>query len=181
LPSKQTVDSWREASPTTFCFAVKASRFITHMKKLKDPDSSTEKFFAVVVDRLETKLGPLLFQLPPGWFVNVERLATFLESLPSGYKYVFEFRDETWLTREVFELLQHYNAALCVHDLGDMKTSVEITSDFTYVRFHGPGDAKYVGSYSHKELEQWADRIKSWRSNLSAIFVYFNNDGAVGQ
>lgn len=176
LPSEKTVDSWRQDSPKSFCFAVKASRFITHMKKLKDPDSSTKKFFAVVAERLETKLGPLLFQLPPAWLVNVERLAAFLESLPRGYKYVFEFRDETWLTREVFELLHHYNAALCVHDLGDMKTPVEITADFTYVRFHGPGGAKYVGSYSHKELEQWAERIKSWRRNLSAIYVYFNND-----
>lgn len=176
LPAEQTVDSWRENSPKTFCFAVKASRFITHMKKLKDPDTSTEQFFAVVADRLKTKLGPVLFQLPPAWFVNVERLATFLESLPRGYKYVFEFRDESWLTREVFELLHHYDAAFCIHDLGDMKTPVEITTDFTYLRFHGPGSAKYTGSYSHEELEQWADRIKSWRRNLSAIYVYFNND-----
>ena len=176
LPGEQTVDSWREAAPTNFCFAVKASRFITHMKKLKDPDTSTEKFFAVVADRLETKLGPVLFQLPPAWSVNVERLATFLESLPRGYKYVFEFRDESWLTREVFQLLRHYDAALCIHDLGNMKTPVEITTDFTYLRFHGPGGAKYTGSYSHEELGQWADQIKSWRRNLSAIYVYFNND-----
>jgi uncharacterized protein YecE (DUF72 family) len=176
LPSEQTVNLWRETSPTTFCFAVKASRFITHMKKLKDPDSSTKKFFSVVADRLETKLGPILFQLPPGWLVNVERLATFLESLPRGYKYVFEFRDESWLTPEVFELLRHHNVALCIHDLSNLKTPVKITSEFTYVRFHGPGRAKYTGSYSHEEVQQWADRIKSWRRNLSAIYVYFNND-----
>lgn len=124
------------------------------MKKLKDPDPSTKNFFAVVVDRLETKLGPVLFQLPPGWVVNVERLATFLESLPLGYKYVFEFRDESWLTRKVFEVLHHYNAALCIHDLGNMKTPVEITTDFTYVRFHGPGGAKYTAPI----------RTKSWSS-----------------
>ena len=96
LPSEQTVDLWRENSPTTFCFAVKASRFITHMKKLKDPESSTKNFFSGVADRLETKLGPILFQLPPGWLVNVERLTMFLESLPRGYKYVFEFRDQSY-------------------------------------------------------------------------------------
>ena len=108
LPSEGTVDLWRKSSEATFCFALKASRFITHMKKLKDPDSSTKKIFSVVADRLETKLGPILFQLPPGWRVNVGRLKTFLESLPHGHKYVFEFRDESWLIPEVFELLRHY-------------------------------------------------------------------------
>ena len=176
LPAEKTVDLWRETSPSSFCFAVKASRFITHMKKLKDPNSSTKKFFSMLADRLDTKLGPILFQLPPAWLVNVDRLAQFLEALPRGYKYVFEFRDQSWLTSEVFALLHSHNAALCIHDLSDLKTPLRITSDFTYVRFHGPGPAKYTGSYSHEELQRWAGRIKSWRRYLSSIYVYFNND-----
>src|SRR5688500_2080495 len=93
LPTATTFDAWRDSSPEKFCFAVKASRFITHMKKLKDPENSSAKFF-LVADRLRAKLGPILFQLPPRWKVNVERFAEFLESLPERHKYVFEFRDE---------------------------------------------------------------------------------------
>src|SRR5687768_10896434 len=92
LPSAKTFDNWRESSPPNFLFAVKGSRFITHMKKLKDPRPSSEKFF-LVADRLGRKLGPILFQLPPRWKVNVERLSEFLESLPKRHKYVIEIRD----------------------------------------------------------------------------------------
>jgi len=176
LPAEKTVDSWRETSPEGFCFSVKASRFITHMKKLKDPDSSTKKFFSIIADRLDTKLGPILFQLPPGWSVNVDRLAQFLEFLPHGYQYAFEFRDRSWLTSEIFELLRSHNVAFCIHDLSDQRTPLTLTSEFTYVRFHGPGHAKYTGSYSHDELQRWASRIECWRANLTAIYVYFNND-----
>lgn len=176
LPSPETVDGWRDNSPAGFRFAVKASRFITHMKKLKDPKTSTKKFFSVVVERLDTKLGPILFQLPPRWHMNLERLAGFLEHLPVGYEYAFEFRDSSWLTREAFQLLRRHNAAFCIHDLGDMRTPLEITADFTYIRLHGPGSAKYAGSYPHRELREWADRISQWRRNLSKVYVYFNND-----
>ena len=119
LPTAKTFDTWRESSPRNFCFAVKASRFTNHMKKLKDPKSSSEKFF-LVAERLEEKLGPILFQLPPRWKLNLERLAEFLEALPVEHKYVFEFRDESWLVSPVFELLRKYNAAHCIHDFADM-------------------------------------------------------------
>ena len=175
LPSAQTFDNWRESSPPKFLFAVKASRFITHMKKLKDPDSSTQKFFHVA-DRLQEKLGPVLFQLPPRWKLNLERLKEFLQSLPPEHRYVVEFRDETWLVRPVFELLRKHNAAFCIHDFADMKVPNEITANFSYIRFHGPTSAKYFGSYSTEQLRVWARRISEWRRELSAIYVYFNND-----
>ena len=175
LPTANTVDTWRESSPDGFCFAVKASRFITHMKKLKDPESSSAKFF-LVAERLEKKLGPILFQLPPRWKVNVERLAEFLEVLPKGHKYVVEFRDESWFVAQVYELLRKYNVGFCIHDFGDMKVPNEITADFTYIRFHGPTSAKYFGSYSDAQLRTWAKRIDGWRSRLSAVYAYFNND-----
>ena len=173
LPTAKTFDNWRESSPRRFCFAVKASRFITHMKKLKDPERSSEKFL-LVADRLEEKLGPILFQLPPRWKLNVERLREFLETLPHEHKYVFEFREASWFVPEVFELLRKYNVAHCIHDFADMKVPHELTARFTYIRFHGPTSAKYAGWYSTSELKDWAKRIKKWR--VSEVYVYFNND-----
>ncbi len=175
LPLSSTFDSWRKSSPKDFLFAVKGNRFTTHMKKLKDPVTSTQKFFAGV-ERLGRKLGPILFQLPPRWKLNKERLRRFLAALPREHKYVFEFRDETWLVDEVYELLHKYNAAFCIHDLARMQTPLQVTAGFTYIRFHGPGAASYQGSYSIQVLRMWADRICNWRRDLSAVYVYFNND-----
>jgi uncharacterized protein YecE (DUF72 family) len=175
LPAAKTFDTWRESSPRDFCFAVKASRFITHMKKLKEPKRSSEKFF-LVAERLEEKLGPILFQLPPRWQVNSERLAEFLEILPREHKYAVEFREHSWLVAPVFDLLRKYNVALCIHDFEDMQIPHEVTADFTYLRFHGPTSARYWGSYSTEQLETWADRIEAWRSRVSAVYGYFNND-----
>jgi uncharacterized protein YecE (DUF72 family) len=175
LPSPETFDSWRINSSKSFLFAVKGSRFITHMKKLKDPQSSSEKFFHAA-EHLENKLGPILFQLPPHWHVNTARLQEFLEVLPSQHRYAFEFRDASWLIQEVFDLLRKYNAAFCIHDMGGQQTPLEITASFTYVRFHGPGEAKYAGSYSTQALRRWANQVKEWRKKLSAVYMYFNND-----
>lgn len=175
LPAPETFDSWRDNSPDRFLFAVKGSRFITHMKKLKDPETSIEKFF-LGAERLGAKLGPILFQLPPRWKVNTERLSGFLQVLPKQHRYVIEFRDETWLVPEVFEILREYNAAFCIHDLGGQQTPLEITANFAYVRFHGPGAAKYRGSYSDSVLKTWAERISGWQEQLTSVFVYFNND-----
>jgi len=173
LPTAKTFDNWRDSSPRGFLFAVKASRFITHMKKLKDPTSSSAKFFHVA-DRLEEKLGPVLFQLPPRWKVNVERLDLFLDSMPAEHKYTVEFRDETWFVPEVFEVLRKHKAAFCIHDFTDMKVPHEITTNFSYIRFHGPTSAKYAGEYSESQLRTWAERIKDWR--LATVYAYFNND-----
>jgi uncharacterized protein YecE (DUF72 family) len=175
LPTATTFDNWRESSPRNFCYAVKASRFITHMKKLKDPQSSSAKFF-LVADRLDQKLGPILFQLPPRWKVNVERLEEFLRTLPGEHQYAVEVRDETWLIPEVFDVLRQHNVAFCIHDFADMKIPREITADFTYLRFHGPTSAKYWGSYSDRDLRAWADWIKQHRRRLTSIYAYFNND-----
>ena len=175
LPTATTFDNWRESAPRGFQYAVKASRFITHMKKLKEPKSSSEKFF-LVAERLEEKLGPILFQLPPRWKLNIERFAEFLEMLPREHRYAFEFREESWLVPEVCKLLRKHKAAFCIHDFADMKVPNEITTDFSYIRFHGPTSVKYWGSYSDAALRKWAERIDSWRGELSAVYVYFNND-----
>ena len=175
LPKLETFESWRDNSPDSFLYAVKASRFITHMKKLKDPESSTAKFFDGA-ERLGEKLGPILFQLPPHWRVDIERLQDFLAALPREHRYVIESRDESWLVQQVYDVLRKFNVAFCIHDLANIQTPLEVTADFTYIRFHGPGAAKYHGSYSAWALKEWAERIGQWRNSNVDSYVYFNND-----
>jgi len=176
LPEIRTFESWREATPNRFLFAVKASRFLTHNKKLKDPENALNNFLPRA-EALGGKLGPILFQLPPRWKVNVERLQQFLEALPSYHRYAFEFREPSWNSPRVFETLRQYNAAFCIHELAGFHSPLEVTADFTYVRLHGPG-GKYQGSYSAARLQKWASWIEAWRPRLRAIHVYFDNDQA---
>jgi uncharacterized protein YecE (DUF72 family) len=176
LPSENAPKLWHDSTPPDFLFAVKGSRFLTHMKKLKEPEPGLEKFFARV-DLLHEKLGPVLFQLPPNWTIHLDRFAHFLDALPKYHRYAFEFRNETWNTPEVMQLLRSHNAAYCAYDLAGYQSPVEITADIAYVRLHGPG-GKYQGSYSDEALRSWAQRIGEWRQNLKGIYVYFDNDQA---
>lgn len=174
LPTKKALKDWHAQTPRDFVFAAKASRYITHMKKLKDPKQSSAKFFTAV-KALGNKLGPILFQLPPNWRVNAERLAAFLDALPGGHRYAFEFRDETWFCDEVLDLLRAHKAAFCIYDL-DRKTSPkEVTADFVYVRLHGP-KGPYKGSYDDNTLKRWADDISRWRKGRHDVYVFFDND-----
>ena len=176
LPNVSTFQAWREATPKGFVFAVKASRFITHNKKLKEPENALNNFLPRA-EALNEKLGPILFQLPPSWKVNAERLQQFLDALPRYHRYAFEFREPSWNTPAVFDILRRYNAAFCIHELAGFHAPLEITADFTYVRLHGPG-GKYQGSYSDERLQKWADWITDQRSRLKAVYVYFDNDQA---
>lgn len=176
LPSENTFRAWKESTPAKFCFAVKASRFITHMKKLKNPENALENFLPRT-EALGEKLGPILFQLPPRWTLNLERLEHFLQALPRKHRYAFEFREPSWHTDRVYEILQRYNAAFCIFELAGLHAPMQLTADWTYVRLHGPG-GPYQGSYSHQVLRHWAERIAGWRSRLKSIFVYFDNDQA---
>jgi uncharacterized protein YecE (DUF72 family) len=108
--------------------------------------------------------------------VNLERLEEFLAVLSPEHLYVVEFRDDSWLIPETFALLRRYNVAFCIHDLGGKQTPLEITADFSYLRFHGATAAKYSGSYSDEALQSWAQQMDEWRKNLRAIYAYFNND-----
>jgi uncharacterized protein YecE (DUF72 family) len=174
LPVESGVDQWRESTPKGFCFAVKGSRFLTHMKKLKDPANGIERFFERV-DQLGPKLGPVVFQLPPHWEVDPERLETFLQLLPKRHKYAFELRNATWHTPEIFRILRRHNAAFCIFEIAGWRSSFEITANFTYVRLHGPEGA-YQGSYPDPVLDEWAARIRDWRRSLRAVYIYFDND-----
>ncbi|MBV8817967.1 MAG: DUF72 domain-containing protein, partial [Acidobacteriaceae bacterium] len=132
LPTEAAVASWRESSPPQFRFAVKGSRFLTHMKKLKDPAQGLERFFSRA-DLLGRKMGPVLFQLPPHWEVNADRLQEFLEALPAGHRYAFEFRNPTWDSAPIAELLKRFHAAYCIFDLAGFQSPLTVTTDFTYV------------------------------------------------
>jgi uncharacterized protein YecE (DUF72 family) len=174
LPTEKTFSEWKASAPPDFTYAVKASRYITHMKKLKDPKSSFEKFFNNIV-YLENTLCPILFQLPPKWRFHRERLKYFLEALPSGYKYAMEFREPSWYNEEVYELLKTHNVAFCIYELEYHLSPTVVTSSHVYVRLHGP-EKKYQGKYSQKNLEHWAKMCKNWISDGLDVYFYFDND-----
>ena len=174
LPSTETFSGWRKAAPSHFLFAVKASRFITHMKKLNLDAQGVKKFFSHA-DKLNEKLGPILFQLPPKWNVNTERLENFLAVLPRGHQYAFEFRNQTWYNDDVYAILEKHNAAFCIYELEHQLSPLQVTADFVYVRLHGPGK-KYQGTYTNAVLNTWASRCTKWRDEKKQVFVYFDND-----
>jgi len=174
LPEKKTLRAWSEAVPSDFVFSVKASRYITHMKKLKDPERSLKRFLDAV-EALGDRLGPLLFQLPPSWHVNAERLERFLDALPDALRTTFEFRDPSWFDDDILELLRSHGAAFCVYHLAGRLSPKEVTADFVYVRLHGPGD-KYEGSYDQETLSGWAGAFTSWARRGLDVYCYFDND-----
>lgn len=145
LPEKEVVRAWRDKVPNDFLFAVKANRYITHMKNLKDAEKPVERLIDTV-SLLEDKLGPILFQLPPRWHVDLKRLKNFTKTLPDGYTYVFEVRHPTWYQEEVYEILSQINAALCIQDISGEMSPIKDLADFIYVRFHGP-EGTYQGRY----------------------------------
>jgi uncharacterized protein YecE (DUF72 family) len=188
LPSEPTFESWRDCTPEKFLFAVKGSRFITHNKKLKEPEHALGNFLPRAA-KLGPKLGAVLWQLPPAWQINVERLDEFLSAVDDfgksgrgrskvpGLRHAIEFRNPTWLDEKTYAVLRRHDAAFCMYELAGFTTPFELTADWTYIRLHGPG-GKYQGSYSTEQLREWADRIRSWRRKLKAVFVYFDNDQA---
>lgn len=177
LPTMVAFESWRDATPANFVFAVKASRFVTHNKKLKDPQNALDNLLPRA-ERLGKKLGPILFQLPPKWKVNSERLVGLLEILPRELRYAFEFRETSWIVPEINRILHKFNAAFCIYELAGYHTPFDVTADFAYVRLHGPEAGKYQGSYSDARLKTWAERIQHWAKTLKAVYVYFDNDQA---
>lgn len=174
IPTADTVAHWRAATPAGFVFACKASRYITHMKKLKDPVRSTARFFQAV-ERLGDRLGPVLFQLPAHWGCDLVRLSAFLEALPARFRYALEFRDPQWFDARVYRLLERHGVALCAYDLFGWRSPVRVTADLVYVRLHGP-EAAYGGDYDGRTLYGWARRLEHWRREGLEVHCYFNND-----
>lgn len=174
LPTPAALHGWSEAVAGDFVFSVKASRFITHMKKLKEPGATLAPLFERI-DALAPRLGPILFQLPPRWRLDLDRLRHFLAALPGEYRYAFEFRDRSWWVGEVYRLLAHHEAAFCIHDLNGALSPREITSDIVYLRLHGPGGA-YRGSYDGAALTAWVDAFATWAAEGRQVYCYFDND-----
>ena len=174
LPSEKAFAGWRERSSPGFVYAVKISRLITHLKKLRNVEEALENFFSRA-RILSKKLGPLLYQLPPNMPRNDKVLEAFLHLLPPDLCHVFEFRNESWLDEEIFALLREHNIGFCIYDMPEFTTPVVSTADFAYIRFHGSADL-YGSCYTDAQLERWAKRIGELGEGLKAVYIYFNND-----
>lgn len=176
LPSSETFEAWSKAVPVGFCFAVKGSRYLTHMKRLLDPAPALDRLMEAT-QGLGGKRGPILFQLPPNWRCNLERLEAFLDALPPDVRFSIEFRDQSWHIPEVFGLLRKHNVAFCLFELAGFLSPLTVTASFVYVRLHGPGN-KYQGDYSTPILRAWARRIRRWMRDGLDVYLYFDNDQA---
>lgn len=174
LPRHETFRAWRDQTPPGFVFAVKASRYITHYSKLTQSSKTYALFFDAIA-HLGDKLGPVLFQTPPQWQVNPERLDSFLANLPSGLRTAFEFRNPTWFADEVASILRRHGAAFCIWHLSGVMSPMTVTAPLVYVRLHGPEGA-YSGSYSDADLAGWAERLRRWRAEGRDVHLYFDND-----
>jgi uncharacterized protein YecE (DUF72 family) len=173
LPEATAFTKWASRVPPGFVYAVKASRFLTHMKKLKDPEEPIDRFLQRAVN-LHAALGPVLFQLPPRWPVNIERLRAFLEALPPRHRYAIECREPSWYADEVLALLERHQVALCLHDMRGSAPEKISTGRFVYVRFHGV--ERYSGSYADRTLDAWADWLSARVAAGLPVYAYFNND-----
>jgi uncharacterized protein YecE (DUF72 family) len=175
LPTGSAVAGWVEESPPDFLFAVKASRYLTHMKRLTDLGRGLERFYERIEPLVRSpKLGPVLWQLPANFHRNDERLASALAQLPPG-RHCFEFRHASWFVPEIYDLLREHNVALVIGDHPERPFQTrELTTDWTFIRFHY-GARGRRGNYSDRELEEWRARIAAWRAKVE-VFAYFNND-----
>lgn len=174
LPPPATFAGWRGQAPPGFRYAVKANRYLTQAKKLKDCEEPIARMMASVSE-LRPALGPLLFQLPPRFQVNLDRLERFLAVLPGETANVFEFREPSWYCDAVYALLERYGASLCVHDMPGLASPRIALGPIAYIRFHGAG-GKYVGRYSDAALQEWAEWIAAEARGGRAVWAYFNND-----
>jgi uncharacterized protein YecE (DUF72 family) len=183
LPSAAQFHRWGEAVPPGFLFSVKASRYLTHLKRLRDPDAPLD-LLITRASKLGRTLGPILYQLPPRWVPDAERLRTFFDALPQdvragrsrvALRHVVEFRDDRGYQDPTLDLLQAYDVALCVHDMSGSESPCAVTAALAYVRFHGYG-AKYGGSYPTARLKSWAGWITEVVHQGIDVFAYFNND-----
>jgi uncharacterized protein YecE (DUF72 family) len=175
LPEATAVAAWRDQTHAQFRFAAKASRYLTHMKKLLDPGLGLQRFFEGIAP-LEGKLGPILFQLPGGFGGDVPRLQAFLAALPSGHDYAFELRDPSWLVAAVRRTLEQHGIALCLYDFEKRRSPAWVTSErLVYVRLHGP-EGSYRGSYDGRTLFGWVQRILRWVDAGLDVWFFFDND-----
>jgi len=174
-PSLEVVRAWRDQTPDDFLFAWKASKFITHWKRLSEKSVNSLELMTSRLDVLGPKAGPVLFQLPERFKADRERLAKFLTLLPKRFKCAFEFRDPSWFEEPILEVLRDRNVALCVSDHIAAPTPWIATASYVYIRGHGP-TGEYKDNYSNRTLRSWAERISKWKRCRLEVYCYFDND-----
>ncbi len=174
-PSLDVVRKWREQTPENFVFAWKASKYITHWKRLTDKCQNSLELMESRLKVLEPKIAVVLFQLPPQFQINEERLKSFVRLLNTKRKYAFEFRHSSWYRTSILKLFCHHNIALCISDHHDAPTPWEVTAQHVYVRGHGP-TGRYYDRYPKQTLKRWTQAIESWRQTDREVYVYFDND-----
>ena len=186
LPEPATFGAWRERARGDFLYAIKASRFLTHLKRLRDPEEPVIRLFEHARE-LGDRFGPVLYQLPGNFHRDLPRLDAFLAVLPRTLgeiggtpksrrlRHVIEFRHPSWYEEATFELLRTRDVALCLHDKAGSAIDAPIVGPFVYVRFHGPG-GRYFGRYAFARMQSWAARLYNLAQNGCDVFAYFNND-----
>ncbi|MBV8700735.1 DUF72 domain-containing protein [Bradyrhizobium sp.] len=174
-PTVEAVKSWRRDTGKDFVFAWKASKFITHWKRLSQKSVNSLALLEERLALLGGKAGPILFQLPPNFAADLDRLDAFFELLPAKRRFSFEFRNPSWYDPRVLRRLSDHNISLCLSDHHDAPAPWKRTADFLYIRGHGPG-GRYKDHYGATTLRQWASRIKAWRKQGCDVYVYFDND-----
>jgi uncharacterized protein YecE (DUF72 family) len=173
LPTAEMFTRWREATPDHFQFAVKASRYITHVRRLRAVADEVALFMERA-EHLGTKLGPILFQLPPSQQLDFPHLGEFLPLLPSAHRWVLEFRHPSWHTNDVYRLLAAHEVALCIPVGGGLHPDQITTAAFTYLRMHRGSEPR--GGFTADELKTWAARVRALSSVGKDVYIYFNND-----
>jgi len=173
-PKEQSIQRWHKIAPAGFLYAVKANRFITHIKKLKDTSEPLGRFFDGI-NLLKCKLGPVLYQLPPSLHIDLDRLRDFIKLLPKEKTAVFEFRHNSWYCEDIYNLLEKFGTGFCIHDMPNKESPQVVTSEIIYIRFHGT-TGRYSGSYTKSQLLDWAMWIRNKSKKVSGIYIYFNND-----
>ncbi|HEX2581615.1 MAG TPA: DUF72 domain-containing protein [Dongiaceae bacterium] len=173
-PTPKTIQTWCGRVPEEFVFSVKANRYLTHRKLLKGNREDFDFFFSLL-PVFGQKLGPVLYQLPPRFHKNAERLAAFLALLPADCRATFEFRHESWFDEDIYAVLRKHNAAWCIYDLDRRHAPAQITADFAYLRMHGP-QGPYKGSYDDAFLQRWARQFLAWQKEDIDVYCYFDND-----
>ncbi len=172
LHKRRAFEGWKEKTPPGFLWAVKGSRYITHIKRLTDPEETLSRFYESV-EGLGEKIGPILFQLPPSLKFDHTLLNTFLKALKKGYRYTLEIRHPSWISAESMEILKEYQVAFCVSDTaGRFPYHEAITANFIYIRLHG-SKKLYASDYTEAELREWVRKIGEWNKDTH---VYFDND-----
>ena len=173
LPDASVFESWAKRAPDGFVFAVKASRYLTHIRRLREPDEALSRLWTRARG-LGPHLGPVLYQLPPRWLPNLERLEAFLRAIPTAPQAI-EIRDRRWYRPDVLAAIQAAGVTVCLHDMPESAPPPRANGPFVYVRFHGAGQ-RYGGSYASDVLGTWADRMSRWSRAGLPVWAYFNND-----